>query len=42
MRQIYAYIANESIQNVLLDPGTKPVPLVCKRPQAQLTTPEIP
>ena len=35
MRQLYAYIANESTQNILLDPGTKPVSLVCKRPQAQ-------
>ena len=35
MRQLYAYIANESTQNILLDPGTKPVSLVCKRPQVQ-------
>ena len=35
MRQLCAYIANESTQNILLDPGTKPVSLVCKRPQVQ-------
>ena len=27
MRQLYAYIANESTQNILLDPGTKPAHL---------------